>query len=148
MTRGYFGVACYRPKTTDNIGTLWRSAHVFGASFLAIIGGRYHRQPGDTTKATRHVPLLTFDCFESFRLAMPSESSLIAVELVDGARNIVGYTHAEQAVYLLGPEDGSLPADVVKACDSRVIIPGAFCLNLAVAGSIVLYDRIAKMGQG
>lgn len=44
-------------------------------------------------------------------------------------------------------EDGSLPPDVVKACDSRVVIPGAFCLNLATAGSIVLYDRIAKASR-
>lgn len=142
--RGYFGVACWRPKTTDNVGTLWRSAHIFGASFLAVIGGRYVKQPSDTTAATRHVPLLSFDGFDDFRATMPEEARLIAVELVDGARDLTRYTHAEQAVYLLGPEDGSLPPDVVRACDSRVIIPGAFCLNLAVAGSIVMYDRIAK----
>ena len=147
MSRGYFGVACYRPKTTDNIGTLWRSAHIFGASFLAVIGGRYHKQPSDTTAATRHVPLLSFDDFAGFRSAMPTEALLIAVELVPNARPLTRYTHAERAVYLLGPEDGSLPNDVVMACDSRIIIPGSFCLNLAVAGSIVLYDRVAKSAR-
>lgn len=147
MTRGYFGVACYRPKTTDNIGTLWRSAHIFGASFLAIIGGRYVKQPGDTTHATRHVPLLRFDTFATFRESLPSNASLVAVELVPNARDLVRYGHPEQGVYLLGPEDGSLPPDVLADCDSRVIIPGTFCLNLAVAGSIVMYDRVAKANR-
>lgn len=143
--RGYFGIACYQPKTTDNVGTLWRSAHVFGAAFVATIGARYHRQPSDTMQTPRHVPLLHFatvgDLLESVQGA-----TLIGVELCERARNLVTYNHAESAVYLLGPEDGSLPPDVLGLCRSVVQIPGTHCLNLAVAGSIVAYDRVAKSG--
>lgn len=48
MTRGYFGVAVYRPKTEANIGTLWRSATAYGAAFLATVGQRHQRQASDT----------------------------------------------------------------------------------------------------
>jgi len=142
--RGYFGLVLYRPKTETNIGTLLRSAHNFGAAFVATIQLRYRQQASDTTKATRHVPMLHFDTFGEFVSAAPVAARLIAVEMCDGARSLPGYTHAEQAVYVLGPEDGSLPDDVLKLCHSRVVIPSARCLNLATAGSIVLYDRIAK----
>lgn len=144
MTRGYFGVAVYRPKTTDNVGTLWRSAHVFGAAFLTVIGARYFKQPSDTMASTRHVPLYEHDTFEQFAAALPGNARLVGVELVAGARDLPGYGHPEQAVYLLGPEDGSLTPEILARCHSRIVIPGSHCLNLAVAGSIVLYDRIAK----
>ena len=29
--RGYFGIGIYGPKMTKNIGTLWRTADIFGA---------------------------------------------------------------------------------------------------------------------
>jgi tRNA(Leu) C34 or U34 (ribose-2'-O)-methylase TrmL len=38
--RGYFGIAFYEPKFIVNIGTAVRSAKCFGASFIAVIGGR------------------------------------------------------------------------------------------------------------
>lgn len=142
--RGYFGVAVWHPKATVNVGTLWRSAHVFGAAFVSVVGGRYHKQPSDTMQTTRHVPLYEYDTFDAFYANLPHSCQLVAVELCDGARSLVEYGHPERAVYLLGPEDGSLPPEILKRCHSRVIIPGTHCLNLAVAGSVVLYDRIAK----
>ena len=37
-----------------------------------------------------------------------------------------------------------LPQEVLDACDDVVQIPSANSLNVAVAGSIVAYDRLAK----
>ena len=142
--RGYFGIAVWRPKTTSNVGTLWRSAHVFGASFLATIEGRYTKQPSDTMHSTRHVPLFQYESFAAFADHIPLGCRLTAVELCANARDLCNYGHAERAVYLLGPEDGSLSDQILERCNSRIVIPGTHCLNLAVAGSIVMYDRIAK----
>ena len=36
--RGYFGIGIYGPKMTKNIGTLWRTADIFGADFMFTIG--------------------------------------------------------------------------------------------------------------
>ncbi len=142
--RGYFGVAVSRPKSTCNVGTLWRSANIFGAAFLAIIAGRHRKQASDTMATHRHVPLYEFDTFDAFYAGLPHGCQLVGVELVEGARSLPGYGHPERAVYLLGPEDGSLTAAELLRCHSRIVIPGSHCLNLAVAGSVVLYDRIAK----
>lgn len=52
-----------------------------------------------------------------------------------------------RAVYLLGNESSGLPKDILAGCVSTVALPGHFSLNVAVAGSIVLYDRVSKLGS-
>jgi len=140
--RGYFGLAMFQPKTTDNLGTMWRSANVFGAAFLATIENRYHHQSSDTMATPRHVPLFHYDTTALFLEMLPADAVVVGVEM--GGRNLCTWHHPERAVYVLGPEDGSLPPEIVERSRSVVTIPGDHCLNLAVAGSVVMYDRIAK----
>jgi tRNA G18 (ribose-2'-O)-methylase SpoU len=144
--RGYFGIGIYAGKTPDNLGGLWRSAHAFGADYLFTIGARYpqQRQPTDTTDATRHVPLFEFDDWIAFREAAPFAADIVGVEIDDRARDLTVFCHPERAVYVLGAEDRGLSEDAVRGCDSIVAIPSSLCLNVATAGSIVLYDRKAK----
>ena len=56
MKKGYYGIGIYEPKTKDNVGTLWRSAHNIGGDFIFYIGRRYKKQAIDTTKAQRNIP--------------------------------------------------------------------------------------------
>lgn len=142
--RGYFGIVAWHNKTPANIGTLWRSASIFGASFVGTIGARYERQSSDTMKTERHIPLIRYATEEDFWAHLPMGCVPVAVELTEKARDLTEWHHPESAVYILGPEDGSLSADMLKRCVSTVKIPGSHCLNLATAGSIVMYDRIAK----
>ena len=53
------------------------------------------------------------------------------------------YQHPPRAVYLLGPEDGTLPDAIMRQHDT-VILPGAYPLNVAMAATVVLYDRVMK----
>lgn len=141
---GYFGIAAWHTKTEVNIGTLMRSAHIFGAAFVATVGKRYERQGSNTTKMERHIPLLHFADAEDLLKHVPYDCQPVGIELVDWARSLPGFTHPRRALYILGPEDGSLPESILSRCAAVVQIPGTFCLNLAVAGSVVMYDRIAK----
>jgi tRNA G18 (ribose-2'-O)-methylase SpoU len=147
--RGHFGIGILNGKAECNLGTLWRSAHGFGADWLFTIGRRYPKQSSDTTKAWRHVPLFEFRDFDAFLDALPRESLVVAVELAPGARELSAFTHPERAAYLLGAEDAGIPADVLARCHRSVYIPHADrCLNVATAGSIVLYDRCANGPRG
>lgn len=145
MSRGYFGVAVWHPKTGINIGTLWRSAAILDAAFIATIGKRYPPQASDTIKAPRHTPLWHFDTPEDFWAHIPYDCRPVAVEIHKRSKPLPTFVHPERAVYILGPEDGSLPKMFTERAHVVVEIPGAYCYNLAVAGSIVLYDRIAKL---
>lgn len=147
--RGYFGVAVYRPKFDVNIGTLWRSADLFGASFLATVGARYphHRQASDTTNARMHVPMHHYGSLDELIAGLPYSCPLIGVEMDPRARELSTFTHPERGLYLLGAEDHGLPQAVIDRCHYLVQIPTVkpYSLNVAVAGSIVIQDRFTKV---
>lgn len=140
--RGYFGIGIYHTKTKENVGTLIRSAHSFGANFVFTIGRRYKKQ-GSAINQDRHIPVFHFETIEAFRIFVPSNCRMVAIELDENAILIKDFNHPQQAVYLLGAEDYGLPKKLLKGCQI-VQLPGKYCLNVATAGSIVMYDRITK----
>jgi len=142
--RGFFGIGIENGKTVENLGTLWRTAHAFGADFIFTIGGRYHHQPSDTTKAWRHIPLFHYTTPEDMFSHKPVEIETIGVEIHKAARNLMTFTHPERAMYVLGAEDKGLSPAMLSICSRLVQIPTSYCINVAVAGSILMYDRTAK----
>lgn len=139
--RGYWGIAVYRPKTTVNVGTLWRTAHILGASFLATIGARYDRQPADTLNSTKHLPLFEYLTFEDFKKGLPRGCTLVAAEMTENAIQLDSFSHPQRVCYLLGAEDDGIPAKIISQCHATIKLRGERSLNLAVAGSIVMYHR-------
>lgn len=146
-TRGYFGIGIENGKTKSNIGTLWRSAYSLGASFIFVIGNRYKAQASDTVKAIRHIPMYHYDTFDEFYNTMPKGCKLIGVDNLDGARLLKDYGHPERAIYLLGAEDSGLSKKALEKCHSLVQFESKYCLNVSVAGSIVMYDRQIKSNK-
>jgi len=73
--RGYFGIGIENTKTYQNIGTLYRSAIIFGANYIFTIGKRYKKQSSDTTKAFRHIPLYHFRTLNELYEYLPLESN-------------------------------------------------------------------------
>ncbi|MFV0296178.1 MAG: TrmH family RNA methyltransferase [Hyphomicrobiaceae bacterium] len=45
---------------------------------------------------------------------------------------------------MLGPEKGSLSPELLAKCDVTIKIPTRFCVNVAMAGAIVMYDRVVS----
>jgi tRNA G18 (ribose-2'-O)-methylase SpoU len=141
--RGYFGVGVYHPKTEANVGSLWRTAHLFGAALIFTVGARYRRQASDTPKTPLTTPLFHFRDIEDVLDHLPWSAPLVGVELDPRAVPLTEYTHRHRALYLLGAEDHGLPDDVLDACHDVVQIPSLRpqSMNVAVAGSLVIYDR-------
>lgn len=144
MSRGYCGIGIVGSKTAVNVGTLWRSAYSLGASFIFTAGRRWPDQASDTVKAWKHVPMIEFDSAEDLLRAIPRGCMPVGIEIVERSRPIENFVHPERACYILGAEDGGLPKSLIDRLPVVVQLPGLRCLNVAVAGSIVLYDRIAK----
>lgn len=91
-------------------------------------------------KGYRAVELVNFDYpFDLYDGATP-----VAVEFMDKAESLYDFQHPENAVYVFGPEDGSLGRVALSHCHRFVTIPSAHCLNLAAAVYVVLYDRMMK----
>jgi tRNA(Leu) C34 or U34 (ribose-2'-O)-methylase TrmL len=62
------------------------------------------------------------------------------------SEGLIEFIHPPHAVYVFGPEDGSIPVQARRHCWRFVRIPTYHCLNLATAVGTVLYDRMAKFG--
>ena len=142
--RGYFGIGIYHGKNSENIGTLWRTANIFGADFIFTIGKRYSQQCSDTMRTPRHVPLFHYTDWDDMLKHVPYDCPVVAIELDERSIPLKNYKHRERCIYLLGAEDHGIPQEVLKRCKEIIQLPGDHCLNVSTAGSIVMYDRINK----
>ena len=139
--RGFAAIGLVQPKTPINVGHVLRAAHCFGAASVAYTGQRYSKAPTDVTSWYRSMPLLNVDDLKN---VIPHGATPVAVDLVDGASNLVDFDHPHSAFYVFGPEDGTLGKQTLEWCSKVIMIPTSNCLNLAACVNVVLYDRMAK----
>jgi tRNA(Leu) C34 or U34 (ribose-2'-O)-methylase TrmL len=144
--RGFFGIGVYEPKFDENIGTLWRHAYLYNASFVFTIGARYKKQPTETSKSTRHIPLYYYETFKHFRDSIPINAELLAIELADNSQCLSTFEHPDNAVYLLGSEGFGIPVEILPECESviQIYAPKPQSMNVSTAGTIIMYDRAIK----
>jgi tRNA G18 (ribose-2'-O)-methylase SpoU len=142
---GYSAIGILYHKREYNLGTLWRSAYILGASYIFTIGTKYKKQTSDVLKTWSRIPLFHYDDFEDFKNNIPYDCRLIGVELTEGAIPLKDFKHPNRAIYLLGAEDNGLPQKVLDQCHELIQLPGDYSLNVAVTGSIVLNDRAQKL---
>ena len=143
--RGYFGIGAEGLSKPMNLGALFRTAHAFGASFVFTVDAGYRKAASDTTDVQANLPYYEFADLHSMRL--PAGCALVGVEFRDDAVELPSLRHPRCAAYVLGPERGSLSPRMAACCDVLVKIPTRLCVNLAVAGAIVMYDRMLSTGR-
>jgi tRNA G18 (ribose-2'-O)-methylase SpoU len=146
-TRGYFAIGAERMSKALNLGNLMRSAHGFGASFTFTVGATYRalEAHADTSKTQLHLPHYNWATLDD--MALPQGCKLVGIELVDDAIDLPSFRHPLKAAYVLGPEQGSLSDNLLARCDYVVRIPTLFCINVAMAGAIVMYDRTRSLAR-
>lgn len=145
--RGYFAIGAERMSKSLNLGNLMRSAHGFGASFTFTVGATYKalEARADTSKGQLHLPHYNWQSIED--MALPQGCKIVGVELLDEAIDLPSFRHPLRAAYILGPEMGSLSPAMLERCDYTVKIPTSFCVNVAMAGAIVMYDRVRSLAH-
>lgn len=148
MSRGFFGIGVEGISKPMNVGNLLRSAHAFGASFFFTVAPAvdvYGMQASDTSAAFGHIPFYNFE--SPAELLLPRGSSLVAVELLPDAVELPSFRHPQCAVYVLGPEGGNVSPEMLSRCEHAIKIPMKFCINVGVAGALVMYDRLVSTGR-
>ncbi len=141
---GFFGIGILNNSDEINIGTLWRSAYLLGASFIFTVNKKHKHQGSDITKTWTRIPLYHFKTFDELKEHLPYSTRLVAIEMAEAAIPLSEFEHPDRAIYLLGNEISGLPSQILKECQSLIKLPGEYSLNVAVAGSIVMYDRNNK----
>ena len=140
MTRGYAAIGLCGTKNTANLGGAFRAAHCYGAGLIILQSPRLTKAPTDTTKAFRHIPTIVGNIIEH----RPYDCPMVVVELAEGATPLPDFKHPERALYVFGPEDGSVSKELTRAAQFVVQVPTHYCMNLAATVNVVLYDRLAK----
>lgn len=142
---GFFAIGVYKHKTEHNIGTLWRSAFVLGASYIFTVGKKYKKQTSDVVKTWSRIPLFYYPDMEDLLNNIPYDCRLVGIEIDDSAIPLHEFEHPKRAIYLLGSEDFGLPQEIRDKCHFLVKLPGNSSLNVGVTGGIVLHDRVCKI---
>lgn len=145
--RGYFGIGIEGVSKPMNFGNLARSAYGFGSSFVFTVapGKRISAPPSDTTSSSEHMPWYSYDAVDDLKL--PDKCRLVGVELTEDAIELPSFRHPTRAAYVLGPEGGSLSPEMVERCEFVVKIPISYCINVAMAGVVIMYDRMVSLGR-
>ncbi|QJD59365.1 RNA methyltransferase [Pseudomonas sp. gcc21] len=136
------------PKSPTNVGAVMRAAGCYRVASVRYTGMRYARAARfhtDTQGVSQRIPLISVnDVLDD----LPAGTSVVCVELVEGATALPAFSHPEHALYVFGPEDGSLSQVLIDRADHVVYVPTVGCMNLAATVNVVLYDRLAKSSAG
>ncbi|WP_105903323.1 RNA methyltransferase [Vibrio gangliei] len=132
------------PKSPSNVGAVMRAAGCYRADAVRYTGVRYEKAAKfhtDTKSMTRKIPL---DGVDDMLQGLSPGTKVVCVELAEGAIPLPEFQHPENALYVFGPEDGSIDQSVVSKADAVVYVPTVGCMNLAASVNVLLYDRLAK----
>ncbi len=146
--RGYFGIGAEGISKPMNLGAIMRTGHAFGASFVFSVSAAQKIRTvykADTSKSADHVPYYPWADIDD--MALPHGCVLVGVELTDDAVELPSFRHPTAAAYVLGRERGDLSPEMIARCAHVVKIPTRFCVNVSIAGALVLYDRMISMGR-
>lgn len=132
------------PKSPTNVGAVLRAAGCYGADAIWYTGERYARAEKyntDTKDRSSQIPLLPMD---DLLAPITPDIAVVCVEFAEGATPLPSFDHPKRALYIFGPEDGSISQTLIDRADAVVYVPTVGCMNLAATVNVVLYDRLAK----
>lgn len=142
-------IGLVNPKSPTNVGGIMRAAGCYRADEVRYTGKRYplaaknrgEQYNTDTKRASLSIPLIGVDCLLE---GLDEDMQVICVDLVEGAIPLPQFSHPSKAIYLFGPEDGTIDQALIDRADAVVYVPTVGCMNLASSVNVLLYDRLAK----
>jgi TrmH family RNA methyltransferase len=146
-----------RPASPGNVGTLLRSADAFGATGVVVTG--HAADPYDprcvraSTGSVFAVPVVRAASYREVLAAVDAAAPRPLVVGTDESAtvDVRDVDLAGPVVVVLGTEGSGLSSGWREACDVLVRVPmagSASSLNMAVAGSVVLYEAMRSRSAG
>lgn len=143
-------VLLINPKYPHNVGGVVRAASCFDAETVRWTGTRVSATPTDSYRLPREERMRDYREVDfkpddrAFDFYHARNITPVCIEVGPINQQLHHFDHPENAAYVFGPEDGSVPTFARRFCHYFVTIPTRHCTNLAAAVYITLYDRFAK----
>jgi tRNA(Leu) C34 or U34 (ribose-2'-O)-methylase TrmL len=144
MNENQVSIGLINPKSPTNVGAVMRAAGCYQANNIFYTGKRYANAAKfntDTNNIKGQIPLIPVEHIQEM---LSNEVKLVCVDLVEGAIPLPEFEHPDNALYIFGPEDGTIPQHVIDEASSVVYVPTVGCMNLAASVNVLLYDRLVK----
>jgi tRNA(Leu) C34 or U34 (ribose-2'-O)-methylase TrmL len=144
-------VVLINPKYEHNVGGVLRACSCFDIGQLWWTGDRVIVDKGKGQRLCREERMRGYADVDWNHCHYPfdrfQDGTPVCIELLPGAEPLTLFEHPDNAIYVFGPEDGSVPQVIRKLCHRFVYIPARHCLNLAVATGAVLAHRLMSRQQ-
>jgi tRNA(Leu) C34 or U34 (ribose-2'-O)-methylase TrmL len=147
-------VVLCNPKYEHNIGAAIRACSCWGVKQMFWTGHRIDIDPDRKERIPREERMKGYkdvawgQSDKPFDLFAPNIVP-VAIELKPGAMSLTDFIHPENAVYVFGPEDGSVPQVIARFCHYFVFAPTHHCMNLAAAVNLILgHRRMSRQQAG
>jgi tRNA(Leu) C34 or U34 (ribose-2'-O)-methylase TrmL len=144
-------IGLINPKSPDNVGSVLRAAANYGVDKVFYTGNRYPRaierkarMVDMSRKVSKDVLITQQDCLID---VVTENMKVVCVEFALNAIPLPDYEHPENALYIFGPEDGSIDQAIIDQADDVVYVPTVGCMNLSASVNVLLYDRLVKAGN-
>ncbi|WP_025822534.1 TrmH family RNA methyltransferase [Shewanella marina] len=151
MTATKVIIGLTNPKSPTNVGGVMRASGCYQVDEVRYTGKRYDlalrnmtQYNTDTHNAKETIAKV---CVADLLDELEDDIAVVCVDLVVGAIPLPQFEHPAKAIYIFGPEDGTISQAVIDRADSVVYVPTVGCMNLAASVNVLLYDRLAKSSQ-
>lgn len=144
MKNSQITIGLQNPKSPSNVDVVMRASGCYQVKAVLYTGNRYRRAAqfnSDVHDSRDSVDLVNVD---DLLKAKPEGAKIVCVDLTIGATPLPTYQHPDNAYYIFGPEDDTIPQRIIDQADEVIYIPTYKCMNLAATVNVVLYDRMAK----
>tara|TARA_R110002049_G_scaffold268503_1_gene444974 strand:- start:986 stop:1504 length:519 start_codon:yes stop_codon:yes gene_type:complete len=136
------------PKSPDNVGSVLRAAANYRVDKIFYTGDRYPRAIERKARSVDMSRKISKDVLisraKSLTDVITDNMKIVCVEFAINAIPLPEYEHPENALYIFGPEDGSIDQDIIDKADAVVYVPTVGCMNLSASVNVLLYDRLVK----
>lgn len=148
MKQYQINLCLINPKSPDNVGSVLRAAANYQVNKVFYTGDRYPRAierkartVDMSRKISKDVVLSRVQCL----LDITTENmKIVCVEFAINASPLPEFQHPDNAIYIFGPEDGSIDQYIIDQADAVVYVPTVGCMNLSASVNVLLYDRLVK----
>ncbi len=148
MKKPQVNLGLVNPKSPDNVGAVLRAAANYGVDKVFYTGERYPRAierkartVDMSRKVSKDVLIAQKECLSD---VVTENMKIVCIEFALNATPLPEYEHPENALYIFGPEDGSIDQALIDQADDVVYVPTVGCMNLSASVNVLLYDRLCK----